>query len=163
VEPRAFVGRTEGRVVPARGGGTFGWDPIFQPDGFDVTFAEMDKQLKNTISHRRGRRPRLGPSLTLTPQQPLRVPAGCRHDQGSLPRTRSSSRLELAVVSGRLGSNRVGAAREPPVVQRSYTLCILRCKSRVGDRVAGCRGRYRALDQLRDYLLSMPPAEEPCA
>ncbi|KAK9843684.1 hypothetical protein WJX81_002219 [Elliptochloris bilobata] len=52
VEPRVFVGRTEGRVVPARGGGTFGWDPIFQPDGFDTTFAEMDKQLKNTISHR---------------------------------------------------------------------------------------------------------------
>lgn len=47
-----FVGRTEGRVVPARGGGSFGWDPIFLPDGFDTTFAEMDKQLKNTISHR---------------------------------------------------------------------------------------------------------------
>ena len=52
MEPRVFVGRTEGRVVPARGGGSFGWDPIFLPDGFDTTFAEMDKQLKNTISHR---------------------------------------------------------------------------------------------------------------
>ncbi len=60
MEPRAFVGRTEGRVVPARGGGTFGWDPIFLPDGFDVTFAEMDKVLKNTISHRRGGAPRVG-------------------------------------------------------------------------------------------------------
>ncbi len=86
MEPRAFVGRTEGRVVPARGGGTFGWDPIFQPDGFDVTFAEMDKQLKNTISHRRGRRPWPGPYRTpdLNTEQPLRVPVGCRHDQGQV-------------------------------------------------------------------------------
>jgi inosine triphosphate pyrophosphatase len=29
-----------------------GWDPIFQPDGFDTTYAEMDKSIKNTISHR---------------------------------------------------------------------------------------------------------------
>ena len=56
MEPRVFVGRTEGRVVPARGGDSFGWDPIFLPDGFDTTFAEMDKQLKNTISHRHARR-----------------------------------------------------------------------------------------------------------
>lgn len=27
-------------------------DPIFEPEGFDQTFAEMDKQVKNTISHR---------------------------------------------------------------------------------------------------------------
>ena len=30
----------------------FGWDPIFQPDGFDKTFAEMAKEEKNKISHR---------------------------------------------------------------------------------------------------------------
>lgn len=50
-------------MVPARGGGTFGWDPIFLPDGFDVTFAEMDKVLKNTISHRRGWAPSLPTSF----------------------------------------------------------------------------------------------------
>ena len=33
-EPMVFVGRTEGRVVPPRGPPEFGWDPIFQPDGF---------------------------------------------------------------------------------------------------------------------------------
>ena len=51
-EPHVFVGRTEGRIVPARGPPNFGWDPIFEPDGFDQTFAEMDKDVKNSISHR---------------------------------------------------------------------------------------------------------------
>ena len=48
------MGRTEGRIVPARGPANFGWDPIFEPHGFDQTFAEMDKDVKNTISHRFG-------------------------------------------------------------------------------------------------------------
>ncbi len=34
-EPLVFVGRTEGRIVAARGPPEFGWDPIFQPDGFE--------------------------------------------------------------------------------------------------------------------------------
>jgi len=38
--------------VPARGPTDFGWDPVFEPDGFDVTYAEMDKETKNSISHR---------------------------------------------------------------------------------------------------------------
>ena len=51
-EPRVFVGRTPGRIVPARGPPDFGWDPVFQPDGHANTYAEMDKAVKNTISHR---------------------------------------------------------------------------------------------------------------
>jgi inosine triphosphate pyrophosphatase len=51
-EPVTFVGRTDGSIVAARGPSDFGWDPIFLPDGFSDTYAEMDKQLKNTISHR---------------------------------------------------------------------------------------------------------------
>jgi inosine triphosphate pyrophosphatase len=46
------VGRTEGRIVASRGHTTFGWDPVFQPEGFQETYAEMDKSVKNTISHR---------------------------------------------------------------------------------------------------------------
>jgi inosine/xanthosine triphosphate pyrophosphatase family protein len=47
-----FVGRTDGRIVPARGDNAFGWDPIFEPQGFSETYAEMDAAIKNTISHR---------------------------------------------------------------------------------------------------------------
>ena len=51
-EPLVFVGRTDGTIVPARGPLDFGWDPVFLPDGFDQTYAEMPKEIKNTISHR---------------------------------------------------------------------------------------------------------------
>lgn len=53
--PQVFVGKTHGRIVPARvreGSPVFGWDPIFEPSGFDETFAEMDRTVKNSISHR---------------------------------------------------------------------------------------------------------------
>ncbi|CAL1392735.1 unnamed protein product [Linum trigynum] len=52
VEPITFVGKTPGKIVPARGPTDFGWDPIFQPDGFEQTYAEMAKEEKNKISHR---------------------------------------------------------------------------------------------------------------
>ncbi|KAI1617947.1 Ham1 family protein [Exophiala viscosa] len=49
-EPILFQGRTRGKIVPARGPGHFGWDPIFEYEG--QTYAEMDKAEKNRISHR---------------------------------------------------------------------------------------------------------------
>ncbi|KAF3791272.1 Inosine triphosphate pyrophosphatase [Nymphaea thermarum] len=51
-EPLTFIGKTEGKIVPPRGPPDFGWDPIFQPDGFEQTYAEMLKEEKNRISHR---------------------------------------------------------------------------------------------------------------
>lgn len=51
-EPQAFVGQTHGQIVPARGPTSFGWDPVFQPDGYTQTYAEMDKTTKNQLSHR---------------------------------------------------------------------------------------------------------------
>ncbi|KAI1500923.1 putative ham1 family protein [Biscogniauxia marginata] len=45
-----FQGRTDGKIVPARGPAQFGWDPIFEYEG--QTYAEMDKVEKNKISHR---------------------------------------------------------------------------------------------------------------
>jgi inosine triphosphate pyrophosphatase len=51
-EPTTFVGITKGKIIKSRGLEGFGWDPIFQPDGFDQTFAELDKEVKNKISHR---------------------------------------------------------------------------------------------------------------
>ncbi|XP_005104894.1 inosine triphosphate pyrophosphatase [Aplysia californica] len=47
-----FEGRCDGSIVEPRGSTDFGWDPIFQPDGYTQTYAEMDKSIKNTISHR---------------------------------------------------------------------------------------------------------------
>ena len=51
-EPVAFTGKTFGKIVPPRGSLDFGWDPIFEPDGFNETYAELSKEIKNTISHR---------------------------------------------------------------------------------------------------------------
>lgn len=48
-----FSGTMSGQIVwPMRGDLGHGYDPIFQPDGFDVTFGEMDRWQKNQISHR---------------------------------------------------------------------------------------------------------------
>lgn len=48
-----FAGKVEGQVVwPMRGADGFGYDPMFQPDGYDITFGEMDRWEKNQISHR---------------------------------------------------------------------------------------------------------------
>jgi len=48
-----FHGRTPGSIVEPRGDNKFGWDPCFQPKGFDQTYAELDSTVKNSISHRR--------------------------------------------------------------------------------------------------------------
>ena len=49
----AFEGVVEGNIVdPPRGSGGFGYDPVFQPTGFEQTFAEMPLDMKNKISHR---------------------------------------------------------------------------------------------------------------
>ena len=48
-----FEGIVDGYLLSARRGTVgFGYDPIFVPDGYDQTFAEMDLDLKNKISHR---------------------------------------------------------------------------------------------------------------
>ncbi|AGO11058.1 AaceriAFR425Cp [[Ashbya] aceris (nom. inval.)] len=47
-----FSGATTGRIVSPRGPQDFGWDAIFEPSGEDKTYAEMDKDKKNAISHR---------------------------------------------------------------------------------------------------------------
>lgn len=48
-----FEGRMDGQIVwPMRGDQGHGYDPVFQPDGYDQTFGEMDRWEKNRISHR---------------------------------------------------------------------------------------------------------------
>lgn len=48
-----FEGIVNGEIIRERRGGEgFGYDPIFQPDGYDQTFAELGNDIKNQISHR---------------------------------------------------------------------------------------------------------------
>lgn len=48
-----FAGVIEGQLVwPMRGDEGHGYDPIFQPNGYEITFGEMDRWEKNKISHR---------------------------------------------------------------------------------------------------------------
>jgi XTP/dITP diphosphohydrolase len=48
-----FEGVVEGTIRHERAGTSgFGYDPVFQPDGFDITFAEMTVGEKNKLSHR---------------------------------------------------------------------------------------------------------------
>lgn len=51
-EVKLFQGITEGNIVPSRGPTNFGWDSVFEPKGYKETYAEMDKTIKNLISHR---------------------------------------------------------------------------------------------------------------
>ena len=48
-----FEGEVKGTITLApRGNGGFGYDPVFQPDGYDQTFGELPQEVKNKISHR---------------------------------------------------------------------------------------------------------------
>lgn len=47
------VGEVPGRIIDGeRGTNGFGYDPLFVPDGYSITYAEMDAELKNRLSHR---------------------------------------------------------------------------------------------------------------
>ena len=48
-----FEGIVKGEIIAEkRGGAGFGYDPIFVPEGYEQTFAELGNDIKNTISHR---------------------------------------------------------------------------------------------------------------
>ncbi len=52
-QPTQFEGVAKGTIIKEqRGSEGFGYDPIFVPDGYDQTFAEMTQVEKNQISHR---------------------------------------------------------------------------------------------------------------
>ena len=51
-EPQLFIGKTDGEIVSPRGDNNFGWDPCFQPKNYKQTYAEMEEDKKNKISHR---------------------------------------------------------------------------------------------------------------
>jgi XTP/dITP diphosphohydrolase len=48
-----FLGTVEGALTwPPRGTMGFGFDPVFVPKGYEITFAELDPATKHAISHR---------------------------------------------------------------------------------------------------------------
>ncbi|MDX9971429.1 MAG: XTP/dITP diphosphatase [FCB group bacterium] len=52
-ETHTETGMVEGRIIDApRGNMGFGYDPLFVPEGYDLTFAEMSSEEKHRISHR---------------------------------------------------------------------------------------------------------------
>ena len=66
------TGRVEGRLIRSpRGSGGFGYDPIFLPDGFDQTTAEMTAEAKDAISHRGRAFRALTPFITAASKSPL--------------------------------------------------------------------------------------------
>ena len=64
-EARVVEGQIDGSLIrERRGSGGFGYDPIFQPDGHDVSAAELSADVKNAQSHRAIAFASLGPVLT---------------------------------------------------------------------------------------------------
>lgn len=52
-QTQIFEGRIDGTLVwPMRGTRGFGYDPVFQPLGYDETFGQMDQNAKHAMSHR---------------------------------------------------------------------------------------------------------------
>ena len=52
LSPVLLTGICEGTIVAPRGSRHFGWDPCFQPTGYELTYAELSAEVKNEISHR---------------------------------------------------------------------------------------------------------------
>ena len=131
-EPLVFVGRTEGRVVPARGPPEFGWDPIFQPDGFE----EVGGACRCLLSH-----------STIRCAAALQVVCGC-------------AALPPAFVLLGVGATLHTPSQPSPLPTRSHhSLCALppACLQTYAEMDKNIKNtishRYRALDKLRHYLL----------
>ncbi len=70
---RCFEGACEGRIATgAAGQGGFGYDPLFVPDGYPASFAELGEAVKNQLSHRAKALAKLRSYLDSRPQEPTR-------------------------------------------------------------------------------------------
>jgi XTP/dITP diphosphohydrolase len=70
VEERIFYGETSGKVIfEPLGDGGFGYDPLFLPNGFELTYAQLPGEVKNRISHRSKALQKFAEFLTLKLKQ----------------------------------------------------------------------------------------------
>jgi len=70
---RCFDGACEGRIATgAVGQGGFGYDPLFVPDGYPASFAELGEAVKNQLSHRAKALAKLRSYLDPRPAGPTR-------------------------------------------------------------------------------------------
>lgn len=75
-EAAHFQGSVEGKLVSElRGEGGFGYDPLFIPEGYDQTFAELGDEVKNQLSHRARA---LAPAIAWLTSQPAESDAVSR-------------------------------------------------------------------------------------
>jgi len=64
LQTELFDGACEGRIILSpRGHGGFGYDPLFVPEGYEQTFAELGEEVKNRLSHRARALAKLRPRL----------------------------------------------------------------------------------------------------
>lgn len=52
-EPILFEGRTDGKIVPARGPPKFGWDPVFEAEDTGLTYVSSSSALTVPANHQR--------------------------------------------------------------------------------------------------------------
>lgn len=117
-----FDGKIEGQLVwPMRGAQGHGYDPMFQPDGYDITFGEMDGAEKNRISHRAAAFRKLVACFTAR-----RNVSGGSPWEPKLGYSRAVVHGDFCFVAGTTGADATGAFPESVLDQARNAIATIR-------------------------------------